>query len=199
MNSILRKLAHRLAITDLERPHRRDPAQADTGRRAQIAEAELLVLAPHVAGVEITEQAQRAIVARARHWDVELGVQVDLAVAADVGPGHVDRAQRALVEAPHRAKTTTVEVFEDRIRAPAETLAVAGFGIESERVLLRQRDPLLDLVVGAQVAGVERHAPFGVEPLVEARGRDQRAVAAVALPAECQRQAVGDVAKGLAV
>ena len=50
--------------------------------------------------------------------------------AADVGAGHVDRAERALVEAAHRAQAAAVEVLEDRERPAAQALALADLAVE---------------------------------------------------------------------
>ena len=52
--------------------------------------------------------------------------------AADVGAGHVDRAERALLEAAHRAEAAAVEVLEDRIGLAVEAGAIAELGVDAE-------------------------------------------------------------------
>src|SRR6185369_6673035 len=95
LDSIRGLFLDRRAVAELQRAHWRDPRQAQTGRRAQAVGRDALALAPDVAGVGEGEDAQRLVVARARHREVQLGVEVQAAGAADVGTGGVDHAERA--------------------------------------------------------------------------------------------------------
>ena len=93
-----------------------------------------------------------------------------LRVAAQTAAGGgVDLAQAALLETAHRSQTTTVVVLEQRERPAGQALAPADVAVEGQRVLLVQREVLLVLVAGAEVAGVAADAPLAIEPLVAAR------------------------------
>src|SRR4030095_16485458 len=104
LDSIAGLLSNRRAVAELERAHRRDPAQADTGGRAQAVDGDFLVLSPYVADVHPREPPQRTVVARARNREIELAVDVEAPVAANVRADHVHGAERALVEGAHRAQ-----------------------------------------------------------------------------------------------
>src|SRR5690606_7246188 len=113
LDSIFWALADRRSIAELERTDRRDPAQAQTGRRAQAVHGGAFRFTPDVAHVDVAEQAQGAIVAGTGHRQVELAVQIDPLAAAGVGARHVHRPERSLIEASHRTQAAAVEVLED--------------------------------------------------------------------------------------
>ena len=104
-----------------------------------------------------------------------------------------------MVEASHRAEAAAVEVLENRIRLAVQALAPADFGIDAEREAPRQRQVLLVLRVGTQVACVAEDAPVEINALVAALGGNERTVAAVARPADGDRHRAADRAEGFAV
>ncbi len=152
------------------------------------------------------DRAQRAVVARARKRHDEFGVERDAAIATDVdegASGRVDdsrgRAQGAAFETAHGTQAAAEEVLEHRVRAAIESLAVTQLGVEGQRVLARQRVVLLELQVGLGVARVAPGAEFAVDPHQAPLGGHQRAVAAVAGPAQRQRDGVAGAAELLGV
>ena len=104
-----------------------------------------------------------------------------------------------MLKAAHRTQATAVEVLEHRERTTAEALAPAQFGVQRQGVELGQRHVLLVLVVGLDVARVRSHAPLGVQTLIAARVRRQRAVTAVTRPANGERHRPARVAVFLGV
>src|SRR5690606_35919450 len=137
-----------------ERPHWRNPADACAGGGPQVASLHGVVLAPHVAGVEVTEQPQGTVIAGSRERHVQLGIQIDALGTPDVGTLDVNRAQRVLVEPAHRAEAAAEEVLEHGVRFAAQPLAPANLAVDAQSEALAQRPVLLILVARLQVTRV---------------------------------------------
>nr|GEU28237.1 hypothetical protein [Tanacetum cinerariifolium] len=186
----------RLSITQLQRAHRRNPADAQAGRIAQLRVAHLFAFLVHLAGVEETEPAQAAVLAGARERQLQLGVADQARGAAQrIAVARVDRAQRRTFVAAHGTDTATVEVLEHRVRRVAQAAAVVDLALERKHGLPDHRLVVLLLVDGAVVLLLADHVQLQVQALVAADARRQARVAAVARP--CQRQRHG-IALGLA-
>src|SRR5690606_35072245 len=192
-------LVQRVAEAELERPDRRAPRERKAGTVAQVVEADilldeavaperLLVFAPHVAGVEERRHAERTVLARSRHREIELGVADHLARTTgrrDVAVGVAElRTNGALVVAPYRTDAANVIVLVERHLLAAETLGPTHVGVEHQRVVAADREPVLILVAELAVAKIaNRHRHLAVHALVSTGARIGEAVTVIARPA----------------
>ena len=145
------------AVAQLQRAHRRDPAQADAGRGAQAVAGRSSRPRPR----RCRRRRSRTCAAYGRCRCPGTGTYSSV-LRLSCGCRRCRRRstsiepERALLEAAHRAQAAAVEVLEHRVGPAAQALAVAELGVEAERELLGEREVLLVLQVGAQVAQCRR-------------------------------------------
>ena len=190
LDSIPRLRSERIGVGDSQRSQRRDPAEADAGRRPERVRCRLFRRTPDVANVGECIHSKGAVVATSRNREVGLGIENQFLGATDEGARDVTGTQGILVETPHGPLATGIEILEYREGLPAQPSAPAKLGVESCGEVAGDRQVVLELVVGLQVPRVARDAPLGVEALERAARGNQCAVLRVTGPANGQRQRI---------
>src|SRR6267378_5647737 len=129
--------------TDLHRPHRRVPGEADSRRRPHLRKVEFIVQSVNLASVDERSEAHRPVETAARHGKQQLRRYVDLAVAAEEAAVYVARAQGRRPESAYAADAARVIVLEERQRLSAIAVAEVELAAQHKREIARERIEVL--------------------------------------------------------